>query len=33
MKLEVGNSVVVKKGVLDPGSEKFLLEGWQGRIL
>lgn len=33
MKLEIGNSVVVKKGVLDPDSEKFLLEGWQGRIL
>lgn len=33
MELEIGNSVVVKKGVLDPDSEKFLLEGWQGRIL
>ena len=33
MKLEIGNSVVVIKGVLDPDSEEFLLEGWQGRIL
>ena len=32
MKLEIGKSVVVKQEVLDPDSEKFSLEGWQGRI-
>jgi len=31
--MKIGDSVKVKKGVLEPDTEKFEIGGWQGRIL
>ena len=31
--MKIGDCVKVKKGVLEPDTEKFEISGWQGRII